>query len=138
MRRLLLGSAVLFIAACGGGVRPESSARQENPGVRTSIPTDPATAVFIQGLVAQFGEDAVDTCLAAWQDQAVDPSDAKNPTDKPAQGFRAFVVECLGGSAGSGGDGGGGVRSADGSARGNIGGGQIRAAMPSLRSQEDR
>jgi hypothetical protein len=119
MRRLLLGSAVLFIAACGGGVRPESTARQENPGIRNSIPTDSATAVFIQGLVAQFGEDAVDTCLAAWQDQAVDPSDAKNPTDKPAQGFRAFVVECLGGSAGSGG----------GDARHDIGGGELRRTL---------
>lgn len=138
MRRLLLGSAVLFIAACGGGVRPESAARQEDPGVRSSIPTDSATAIFIQGLVAKFGEDAVDTCLAAWQEQVVDPSDAKNPTDKPAQGFRAFVVECLGGSAGSGGDSGGGLRSADGNARSNRGGGEIRAAMPSLRSQEDR
>jgi hypothetical protein len=134
MRRLLLGSAVLFIAACGGGVRPDSSARQQDPGVRNSIPTDSATAVFIQGLVAQFGEDAVDTCLAAWQDQAVDPSDAKNPTDKPAQGFRAFVVECLGGSAGSGGD----ARSAGGDLRRDIGGGDLRASMPSLRSNADR
>jgi hypothetical protein len=137
MRRLVLGSVVLFIAACGGGVRPESSARPQSPNAGNSIPTDAATAVFVQELIAQFGEDAVDTCLAAWQDQGVDPSDAKNPADKPAQGFRAFVVECLGGSAGSG-DGGGGARSPDGSARANIGGSQIRAEMPSLRSQEDR
>jgi len=124
MRRLVLGSAVLFIAACGGGVRPESGARSQNPGVSNSIPTDAATAMFVQALIAQFGEDAVDTCLAAWQDAAVDPSDAKDPTDKPAQGFRAFVVECLDGSGAGGGDAGGGVRR-------DIGGGN-------LRSQADR
>ena len=122
MRRLLLGSAVLFIAACGGGLRPEAPAGQQNPAVRNSIPTDPGTAVFIQGLVSQYGEDAVDSCLAAWQDEAVDPSDAHNPTDKPAQGFREFVVDCLGGSASASGDGGGG----------------IKASMPSQRSSEVR
>jgi hypothetical protein len=125
MRRLVLGSVVLFIAACGGGVRPESSARPQNPAARNSIPTDSATAVFIQGLVTQFGEDAVDSCLAAWQDEPVDASDAKHPTDKPAQSFRAFVVECLGGPASSGGD----ARSA---------GGDLRASMPSMRSEGDR
>jgi len=125
MRRLVLGSVVLFIAACGGGVRPESGARPQSPGVRQSIPADAATAVFIQGLVAQFGQDSVDSCLAAWQDEPVDASDAKLPTDKPGQTFRAFVVECLGGSASSGGD----ARSA---------GADLRSAMPSMRSQEVR
>jgi hypothetical protein len=123
MRRLVLGSAVLFIAACGGGVRPESAARPQNPSVRNSIPTDAATAMFVQALIAQFGEDSVDSCLAAWQDEGVDPSDVHDPTDKPAQGFRAFVVECLGSAAG-GGDSGGGLRR-------DIGGGD-------LRSQADR
>ena len=96
MRRLVLRSAVLFIAACGGGVRPESGARPETPSARRAIPTDAATAVFVQSLITQFGEDAVDSCLAAWQDEPVDPSDAKLPVDKPAQRFRAFVVKCLG------------------------------------------
>ncbi|HEY1904562.1 MAG TPA: hypothetical protein VGG91_00890 [Myxococcaceae bacterium] len=134
MRRLVLGSVVLFIAACGGGVRPESSARPENPGARNSIPTDSATAVFIQALVTQFGEDAVDSCLAAWQDQGADASDAKLPTDKPAEGFREFVVECLGAPAGSGGD----ARSAGADLRRELGGGDLRASMPSMRSQADR
>src|SRR5262249_34875877 len=125
MRRLLLGSAVLFIAACGGGVRPESDARPQSPGVRNSIPTDAATATFVQALISQFGEDAVDSCLAAWQDAVIDPSDAKTPTDKPAQGFRAFVVECLGNSS-SGGDSGGGLRSAGADARRTLGGGDLR------------
>jgi hypothetical protein len=120
MRRLVLGSVVLFIAACGGGVRSQSDSRTQSPGVGNSIPTDAATAMFVQALVAQFGEDAVDSCLAAWQDAAVDPSDAKDPTDKPAQSFRAFVIECLGSSPASGGDAGGGVRH-------DIGGGDLRS-----------
>jgi hypothetical protein len=127
MRRLLLGSAVLFIAACGGGVRPDSGARPSNPTIRNAIPNDHETAVFVQALITQFGEDAVDSCLAAWQDEVVDPSDAKNPADKPAQGFRAFVVECLGGSASNGGDSGGGLRSAGSDARRTLGGGDLRA-----------
>jgi hypothetical protein len=126
MRRLVLGSAVLFIAACGGGAVPESGARPQAPSARRSIPTDGATAVLVQSLIASFGEDAVDTCLVAWQDAPVDPSDAKLPVDKQPQSFRAFILDCLGVSASSGG---GDLRKAGGDMRRDLGGGDLRRTL---------
>ena len=91
MRRVLVMSVVVFIAACGGGVR--SDAKPETSAQR-AIPTDSASATLVQALIQKYGADAVDTCLAAWQDlrDGYEPG----PVGKPGAGFRRFISECVG------------------------------------------
>jgi|GEM_PF-6976277 len=84
MRRILVASVVLFIAACGGGV---PAAAQRN-----AIPTDGESALLIESLTQRFGSDAVDACLAAWQDALL--ADDNGPVSKPGAAFRRFVSRC--------------------------------------------
>ncbi|MGZ6060197.1 MAG: hypothetical protein ACXWLP_12120 [Myxococcaceae bacterium] len=93
MRRLLVASVVLFIAACGGGVR--SDAKPE-AAQRNAIPTDRESALLIESLSKTFGSDAVDSCLAAWQDARDVHADGAGPASKPGAGFRVFLSQCVG------------------------------------------
>ncbi len=95
MRRVLMGSVVLFIAACGGGVRPEATPETE---ARRAIPTDRESALLVQSLTEKYGSDAVDACLAAWQDGRDGQTDTDNnaPFSKPGAGFRIFLSQCVG------------------------------------------
>lgn len=111
MRRIFVASVVLFIAACGGGVRQE--ARPE-AAQRNAIPTDTESALLIESLTKTYGSDAVDTCLAAWQDARDVHADGAGPVSKPGAGFRTFLSECVGAPA-PGGD----LRSASGDMRMN-------------------
>jgi hypothetical protein len=93
MRRVLLGGLVLFFAACGGGARSDvrSADARRNP-----IPTDRETAVLIESLIATFGEDAVDTCLAAFQDARDVHLLGNEQIYRPDSPFRSYMSECLG------------------------------------------
>ena len=91
MRRILVASVVLFIAACGGGVRQEARPQATQ---RNEIPTDRQSALLIESLTKSFGADAVDTCLAAWQDARL--GNDSGPVSKPGAGFRRFISECVG------------------------------------------
>lgn len=93
MRRVLVASVVLFIAACGGGVRSEATpeAAQRRP-----IPMDRESALLIESLTKTFGADAVDACLAAWQDARDVRADQDGPVSKPGAGFRVFLSQCVG------------------------------------------
>lgn len=93
MRRVLVASVVLFIAACGGGVR--SDAKPE-AAQRNLIPTDRESALLIESLTKTFGSDAVDSCLAAWQDARDVHADGAGPVSKPGAGFRLFLSQCVG------------------------------------------
>ena len=93
MRRVLVASVVLFIAACGGGVRPEATPEAAQ---RNRIPTDSESALLVESLVKTFGSDAVDSCLAAWQDAYDDGhANGAGPLSKPGAGFRAFLSRCV-------------------------------------------
>jgi hypothetical protein len=93
MRRILMGSVVLFIAACGGGVRSEAKPEGQS---RRDIPTDRESALLVQSLTQAYGSDAVDACLAAWQDERDGHTDNSGPFSKPGAGFRIFLSECVG------------------------------------------
>ncbi len=108
MRRVLMGCVVLFVAACGGGAVPQSGARPVD--ARNAIPTDAASAALVESLTRDYGADAVDTCLAAWQDAKDVHPDGAGPDAKPGAGFRTFLSECVGAPAP------GNLRSSDGAA----------------------
>jgi hypothetical protein len=93
MRRVLMGSVVLFIAACGGDVRSEAKPETQ---ARRAIPTDRESALLVQSLTQAYGSDAVDACLAAWQDERDGHTDNSGPFSKPGAGFRIFLSECVG------------------------------------------
>ena len=93
MRRVLVTSVVLFIAACGGGVRNEA---KREAAQRNDIPTDRESALLIESLTKTFGSDAVDTCLAAWQAARDVHEDREGPVSKPGAGFRVFLSRCVG------------------------------------------
>jgi len=92
MRRILVASVVLFIAACGGGgvrqeARPEAAQRNQ-------IPTERESALLVESLTTRFGSDAVETCLAAWQDTELGNDNGQ--VSKPGAGFRRFISQCVG------------------------------------------
>jgi hypothetical protein len=91
MRRVLLMSVVVFIAACGGGAGSDAKPDSANP--KRLVPIDSASASLVQSLIERFGEDAVDACLAAWQDLHDGYAD---PVHKPGAGFRRFISACVG------------------------------------------
>jgi hypothetical protein len=91
MRRVLVASVVLFIAACGGGVRSEA---KPEAAQRNAIPTDQESALLIESLTKAFGSDAVDSCLAAWQDTLLGTD--TGPVSKPGAQFRRFISQCVG------------------------------------------
>jgi len=93
MRRLLVASVVLFIAACGGGARSEATPEAAQ---RNAIPMDPESALLIESLSKTFGSDAVDACLAAWQDARDVNADRDGAVSKPGAGFRLFMSQCVG------------------------------------------
>jgi len=93
MRRLLVASVVLFIAACGGGARSEATPEAAQ---RNAIPMDQESALLIESLTKTFGSDAVDACLAAWQDARDVHPDGAGPVSKPGAGFRVFLSQCVG------------------------------------------
>ena len=136
MRRVLLGSVVLFIAACGGpGGGTEGTPEAQR---RNAIPTDPETARLVQSLTQAFGSDAVDACLAAWQDERDGHTDDIGPFSKPGAGFRIFLSECVGAPvpADARAQGGEGMRGVDPGSLRSQSGKDVRNQDPrSLRSQ---
>ena len=99
MRRSILG-AFLFLAACGGGVRSTTDAVKPSADLRAQRQGFLLTA-DAQTVIAAFAksssQDAIDTCLNAWVEEAGAPAFPEGPVVKPdTAGFRAFLSECLG------------------------------------------
>ncbi len=96
MRRTILFSFFL-LAACGGGARPEAvnqapDARQEAQAFLLTAGAQEAIGAFARS----FDQDAIDTCLSAWLDEASAGGLSNEPIGKPnVAGLRAFLGQCL-------------------------------------------
>ena len=100
MRHLVLGT-FLICAACGGASNPGSGAVSQDPADRAAR-TRVANSAEAQATIAKyeqlFGQDAVESCLQAWEsDVAADPNAQISKPD--FGGLRAFLSECLGAPA---------------------------------------
>jgi len=99
MRRTIL-FAFFLLAACGGGVRSTTDAVKQSADLRAQRQGFLLTA-DAQTVIAAFAksssQDAIDTCLNAWVEDAGGPGLSNAPVAKPdAAGFRAFLSDCLG------------------------------------------
>ena len=100
MRRLTL-SVFLCLAACGGAVKPSSTAAIDpSTDLRSEYQRYLFTAEA-RAAIAEFAkvsnQDALDSCLAAWVDDEGGPSGLNEPIAKPdVKGLRSFLAQCLG------------------------------------------
>ncbi|HVP61661.1 MAG TPA: hypothetical protein VMT11_13935 [Myxococcaceae bacterium] len=98
MRRTIL-FAFFLLAACGGGVR-KTDAVNQSPSI-SALRQAYLLSAEGQAVIADFAktssEDALDSCLNAWVEDAGGPALSGGPVAKPdAAGFRAFLSDCLG------------------------------------------
>jgi hypothetical protein len=94
MRCLILGALVLIASAGCGGPSENPDLRGNIPTARKSAPTlDAAQSAVARRYALVFGEDAVDSCVAAFEDDnLVDHSEV----DKPSAGdLAAFLCNCV-------------------------------------------
>jgi hypothetical protein len=99
MRRLVL-SGFLCLAACGGAISsPSTDASDPSSGARAaqavllSAEGQATLAAFAKG----FSQDAIDSCVAAWEEDFGGPSGLGEPIAKPdVKGLRSFLAQCLG------------------------------------------
>jgi hypothetical protein len=99
MRRLILGTFLVF-AACGGSdLRSPNDLRKSTDARKVDARPAPWLDASIRAALSQyeavFGQDAVDTCFSAWQAQV--SANQGPPVYKPtADDVREYLCACVG------------------------------------------
>jgi len=101
--RCFLFCALVVIAAsgCGGGA---GKSDMLNPEVRPSVDLrgfTPAEQAAVRKYIDAFGEDAVDSCVLAYEADLTSVQDrtaAQNPLSKPSQDLAGYLCACVGAS----------------------------------------
>ena len=97
MRRCILGT-FLLLAACGGGAvsSPSGATAVDSRAERARIAFTSEGQEALRSYAQLYGDDAVNSCFAAWIEEAGAPT-LYEPVVRPdAHALRQFLCNCIG------------------------------------------